>query len=81
MIRPLRLLVVDDNPQDRRLVIHELSKVFPNAVISEAVDQSQLDKQIDLANKQSDLLLDWNLSCRNCELVSLAALRPGTFSI
>jgi len=63
MLRPLRVLVVDDNPQDRRLVIRELLKVYPEAVISEAIDQSQLDEQIQRANFDiviTDYHLQWS---------------------
>jgi PAS domain S-box-containing protein len=39
----LTILLVDDNPQDRRLVVRELRKSFLDAEIVEAVDQQQLD--------------------------------------
>ena len=33
MIDHLRILLVDDNPQDRQLVVRELRQVFPNVEI------------------------------------------------
>lgn len=45
-MRPLRFLVVDDNPQDRRLVIRELRKAYANSKIFEAINQAQLDEHV-----------------------------------
>ncbi len=55
MNRPLRILVVDDNPQDRALVVRELRSEFQTAEISEAVDQRQLEEQ--LLHQELDLVV------------------------
>ena len=44
MDEPLRILIVDDNPRDRALVIHELRREYPRVTILEAVDQDELDR-------------------------------------
>jgi FixJ family two-component response regulator len=49
-MRPLRFLVVDDNPQDRRLVVRELHKAYPDSIIFEAIDQQQLVEHIEATN-------------------------------
>ena len=38
MIDQLRILLVDDNPQDRQLVVRELRKAFPDALMMEAIN-------------------------------------------
>ena len=63
MSNALRVLVVDDNPQDRRLVIRELRKAFPDSDVSEAVDQAQLDQHIGVADFDlviTDFHLQWS---------------------
>ncbi len=56
----LKILVVDDNPQDRRLVIRELRKTFPDAELLEALDQTQFDAH--LAQRRFDLVVtDYHL--------------------
>lgn len=44
MSHQLMVLLVDDNPQDRHLVLRELRLAYPNAKIFEAVDQEQFDR-------------------------------------
>jgi DNA-binding NarL/FixJ family response regulator len=44
MSRRLTILLVDDNPHDRHLVLRELRIAYPNADILEAVDQQQFDQ-------------------------------------
>ncbi|MAD80004.1 MAG: hypothetical protein CMJ50_04055 [Planctomycetaceae bacterium] len=46
MSRPLQVLLVDDNPEDRGLVERELRSAYPDVQIAEAIDQLQLDAQI-----------------------------------
>lgn len=63
ILRPLRVLVVDDNPQDRRLVVRELSKAYADVEVSEAIDQSQLVARIDEGNFDlviTDFHLRWS---------------------
>jgi len=43
MSHQLTILLVDDNPQDRHLVLRELRLAYPTATILEAVDQEQFD--------------------------------------
>jgi PAS domain S-box-containing protein len=60
---PLRVLVVDDNPQDRRLVIWELRKAFPQSQILEAINQVQLDNHLsalDFDVVVTDFHLQWS---------------------
>jgi PAS domain S-box-containing protein len=60
----LTILLVDDNPQDRRLVVRELRKSFPDAEIMEAVDQHQLDEY--LSSKSFDVVVtDYHLHWSN----------------
>lgn len=46
MTNPLRILIVDDNPQDRGLVARQLRKDYPDAELLEAIDQSQLAERL-----------------------------------
>jgi PAS domain S-box-containing protein len=60
---PLNILLVDDNPQDRRLVVRELRKSFRDAEIKEAVDQQQLDEYLSKCNFDvvvTDYHLHWS---------------------
>ena len=45
-MQPLRVLIVDDNPSDRSMVIQELRRAFPDARIEEAIDQDQLERHL-----------------------------------
>lgn len=58
--RPLRFLIVDDNPQDRRLVVRELRSAYPDSSILEAIDQTQLDEHI-RANDFDVVVTDYEL--------------------
>lgn len=72
MIEQLRVLLVDDNPQDRQLVVRELRKAFPDADIFEAINQTQLDEQILLANFHiviTDYHLHWSDGIRVLQAV------------
>jgi FixJ family two-component response regulator len=59
-MRPLRFLVVDDNPQDRRLVVRELRKAYQDSIVYEAIDQQQLDEHIE-ANNYDVVVTDFQL--------------------
>jgi two-component system cell cycle sensor histidine kinase/response regulator CckA len=51
----LRVLLVDDNPDDRALVARELSREWPDAEIVEAIDGGELD--VALLGPSPDLVL------------------------
>lgn len=42
----LHVLIVDDNPQDRALVIRELRKEFADPEVRQVIDQTQLDQTL-----------------------------------
>lgn len=63
MVRPVRVLIVDDNPQDRGLVIRELRKAHPDSEILEAIDQAQFDAHINHSTFDlvvTDFHLQWS---------------------
>ena len=79
--RLLRILLVDDNPDDRGLVERELRKEFPNVQILEAIDQAQLDGCIekggfDLVVTDYHLLWSDGITSAESRQALLAAL-PG----
>lgn len=45
--RPLCVLLADDNPDDRALVVRELSKDIPDLEVIHVIDQKQLDVALD----------------------------------
>lgn len=68
----LRVLVVDDNPQDRRLVVRELRKAYPDSQVFEAIDEQQLVERIDEANFDiviTDYHLRWSDGIRVLQAV------------
>jgi PAS domain S-box-containing protein len=46
MSNQLHVLIVDDNPQDRALVIRELRKEFSHSDVRQVIDQAQLDQTL-----------------------------------
>src|SRR3989344_8723737 len=44
MDKPLRILLVDDNPGDRALVARELRREFPGMKVDQAVDQGEFEE-------------------------------------
>jgi FixJ family two-component response regulator len=46
MPQGITILLVDDNPQDRHLVLRELRKAYPQAMIHQALDQAQFDRVV-----------------------------------
>ncbi|MEO8496549.1 MAG: LuxR C-terminal-related transcriptional regulator [Planctomycetota bacterium] len=72
MIEQLRVLLVDDNPQDRHLVVRELRKAFPSVTIFEATNQPELDERILLADFEiviTDFHLHWSDGIRVLQAV------------
>jgi len=47
MVSPLRVLLVDDNPDDRALVLHHLRKKFADIEAEQIVDPSGLDEALE----------------------------------
>jgi PAS domain S-box-containing protein len=60
MSQELTVLLVDDNPQDRHLVLRELRKAYPQAAILQALDQAEFDRIA--AESQFDIVVtDYHL--------------------
>lgn len=59
-MRPIRILLIDDNPDDRALVIRELRREFPN---------SQIDQIIDEKSFNSALATPWDLVITDYQLM------------
>jgi PAS domain S-box-containing protein len=60
MSRELTILLVDDNPHDRHLVLRELRKAYPHAMILQALDQAQFDRILS-ANEFDIVVTDHHL--------------------
>ncbi len=56
----LRVLLVDDNPQDRGLIIRELRKSHANVDVTQVIDQAQFDRAIQAA-EFSIVITDYQL--------------------
>jgi FixJ family two-component response regulator len=72
MPRVFRVLIIDDNPQDRLLVARELRKSYPEAELLEAVDQQQLDshlKAVEFDVVLTDYHLKWTDGIRVLQAV------------
>ncbi|NEQ26598.1 MAG: PAS domain-containing protein, partial [Microcoleus sp. SIO2G3] len=69
----LRILLLDDNPNDRLLVIHELQQAFAQVEVLAAIDQSELEEKLE--ENQFDLVItDYQLRWSN-GLEVLAAVK------
>ena len=53
----MRVLVIDDNPDDRQLVIHELKAVYPHADVVEVLNQADLDRELGADLPAPDLVV------------------------
>ncbi len=74
----MRVLVIDDNPDDRQLVRRELEALFPYADIVELATKSQLDAALSAGDVDlvvTDLALRWGSGREVLEQVK--AERPG----
>jgi PAS domain S-box-containing protein len=60
MSRELTILLVDDNPHDRHLVLREIRKAYPHSMIFQALDQAQFD-QVLSTNTFDVVVTDHNL--------------------
>jgi DNA-binding NarL/FixJ family response regulator len=72
MSEALRILIVDDNPQDRKLVIRQLRMDNPDAKILEAIDQRQFDECLQQAKFDivvTDFHLQWTDGIRVLQAV------------
>lgn len=60
--RPMRVIVIDDNPHDRALVVHELDALYPHAELVEPDDMKAFEAALDAAVPNlvvTDLALGW----------------------
>lgn len=75
---PLRILVIDDNPDDRQLVLHELHALFPGADAVEPADLAAFEAALDASVPDlvvTDLALGW--SSGHEILAAVKARHPG----
>ncbi len=59
----IKILLIDDNPDDRDLVIRELIRSFPNAHIIQIINYSELEKELNQLNYDiviTDYQLKWS---------------------
>ena len=79
MTRPLMLLLVDDNPDDRMLVVREVRKVLPDAHVDEAADEATLVEWIEAGREWDVAVTDYQLRWSTGMDVfhRLQATRPG----
>ncbi|MFC0677335.1 response regulator [Lysobacter korlensis] len=61
MTRPLSLLLVDDNPDDRALVIRELRKVLPDSQVDEASDADGFEALLAEGRRWDVAITDYRL--------------------
>jgi len=62
MTNPLRILLIDDNPDDRALVIRELRKDFPGLQVEQITEASGLAQALEAGNFDlviTDYQLHW----------------------
>jgi DNA-binding NtrC family response regulator len=58
-----RLVIIDDNPEDRILILRELSREFPNLQVEEIIDTEGLNQALSTSNFDlviTDYQLRWN---------------------
>ena len=61
MTAPLSLLLVDDNPDDRVLVMREIRKVLPDSLIDEVSEGAQLSQWLDAGRHWDVVITDYQL--------------------
>ncbi|MGV3772860.1 MAG: response regulator [Verrucomicrobiales bacterium] len=70
-MNPLRLLLIDDNPDDRSLVARELKREFPKLKVDEVIDAASLEKALSSFDYDlviTDYQLRWNDGLRILKL-------------
>lgn len=58
----MRIIVIDDNPHDRALVVHELDALYPHAELVEPENMQAFEAALDASVPNlvvTDLNLDW----------------------
>src|ERR687886_2630112 len=58
-----RLLLIDDNPVDRLLIVRELSREFPNLQLEEVIDVEDFNQELTVGNFDlviTDYQLRWS---------------------
>ncbi|GHA68479.1 hybrid sensor histidine kinase/response regulator [Cognatilysobacter bugurensis] len=80
MTSPLQLLLVDDNPDDRALVLREIRKVLPEARVDEIGDAETFDALLEAGRCWDVVVTDYRLrwSTGLDIFARLRADRPGT---
>jgi PAS domain S-box-containing protein len=59
----LKILLIDDNPDDRELIMRELNRSFPDVKISQAIDNETFEKELTKVNFNlviTDYQLKWS---------------------
>lgn len=75
---PLRILVIDDNPDDRQLVLRELDAVFPGADVVEPTDLATFETSLEAGSPDlvvTDLDVRWSRG--GVVLAAVKARHPG----
>src|SRR3954463_16639146 len=57
----MRVLVIDDNPDHRELIIAKIRKVYPDAEFVEVIRQSMLEEMLDRGDPLDAVLTDYRL--------------------
>src|SRR4051812_42710890 len=57
----MRVLVIDDNPDHRELVIAKIRKVYPDAEFKEVIRQTMLDEVLETGGPLDVVLTDYRL--------------------
>lgn len=69
---PLRIMLIDDDPNDRTLVIRALKKDFPGVLVEEIIDAGELEKAMEEHNFDlviTDYHLYWTDGIKNLQAI------------